>query len=220
MKQTGRESIAILLLATFLALGYNWFSPHGLALIRHHASGISVSDSSLFFSSPPTNPIDTNLHASQSEQALDSVGPGNVKVIAPLHERALAMKDSIEKAGGSTEAPEYRLVTLEQFKRLLREHRGMLIDARESDNYQRGHIRSARSIPEMEFDKHFGELAVLPRDTLVMIYCNNAECPLGRALAHDMSIMHFTNLFLFDDGWDGWVNAGLPVDSTRMQERR
>jgi len=218
MSQTLRESIAIVIVAAFLALVYNWFSPRGLSLIRQHAPGVSASDSSLFMTSPADDSPGAGTSSIRQGKSEDTVGPGAVKVIAPLHERALAEEDSIEKTSGKKEVPEYRIVSLVQFKRLLQEHRGILIDARESEDYQRGHIKGARSIPDLEADKHFGELAPLPRDTLVLIYCSNAECPLGRALAHFMSIMSFTNLLLFDDGWDGWVSAGMPVDTTITHE--
>ena len=217
MSRTICESVAIVIVAAFLAFIYNWFSPRGLSLIRHHAPGVPASDSSLFITSPADSSGNGNTSIRQ-EKNKDTVGPGTVKVIAPLHERALAEKDSIENASGKKEIPEYRIVSLGQFKRLLQEHRGILIDARETGDYQKGHIKGARSIPELEADKHFGELAPLPRDTLVLIYCNNAECPLGRALAHFMSIMSFKNLLLYDDGWDGWVGAGMPVDTTIAQE--
>ncbi len=57
-------------------------------------------------------------------------------------------------------------------------------------------------------------LAVIPRDTLIIVYCSNSECPLGRSLAEFLGVMEFKNLLLYDDGWDGWQKAGMPVDTT------
>jgi 3-mercaptopyruvate sulfurtransferase SseA len=29
-----------------------------------------------------------------------------------------------------------------------------------------------------------------------------------------MAVMEFKKMVLYDDGWDGWTKAGMPVDST------
>lgn len=211
MKNIIRESFVIVIIAAGLAFVYNAVSPKSLPLIRSKAKSEAVSDSALFSQSSPKT---TAVNYSSSVVRNDTVGPNNVKVIAPLHDRALARKDSIEKATGKKDVLVYKIITLGQLKRLMDQKRGILFDARNDDEYRKGHIKGARNIPALDAGKHFAGLAVIPRDTLIIVYCSNSECPLGRSLAEFLGVMEFKNLLLYDDGWDGWQKAGMPVDTT------
>jgi rhodanese-related sulfurtransferase len=111
-------------------------------------------------------------------------------------------------AGGSV----VRTITLAQFKRLVDEGRGVLIDARAPEDFQKGFVRGARNVFGLEADQHFQELAPIPRDTLMVLYCNNPECHLGPMLAEFLKAIGFQRIVIYDDGWDGWVAAGLPVE--------
>lgn len=211
MKSLIHESLVIVIIAAGLAFIYNAVSPKSLPLIRTKAKSETVSDSALFSAASPKT---SSKDSSQVAAKQDTVGPNNVKVIAPLHDRALARKDSIEKATGKKDELVYKIITLDQLKRLMDQKRGILFDARNDDEYRKGHIKGARNIPALDAGKHFAELAVIPRDTLILIYCSNSECPLGRSLAEFLGVMEFKNLLLYDDGWDGWQKAGMPVDTT------
>jgi len=217
MKTIIRESLMIVIIAAGLAFIYNAVSPKSLPLIRTKIKSETVSDSALFSESSPKT---TTVDSSSTVVRNDTVGPNNVKVIAPLHDRALARKDSIEKATGKKDEPVYKIITLDQLKRLMDQKRGILFDARNDDEYRKGHIKGARNIPALDAGKHFAELAVIPRDTLVLIYCSNSECPLGRSLAEFLGVMEFKNLLLYDDGWDGWQKAGMPIDTTVVGDQQ
>ena len=130
MKTLIRESLTIVIIAAGLAFVYNAVSTKSLPLIRTKAKNETVSDSALFSNSSPKK---TTVDSSSTIVRNDTVGPNNVKVIAPLHERALARKDSIEKATGKKDEPVYKIITLDQLKRLLDQKRGILFDARNDD---------------------------------------------------------------------------------------
>ena len=211
MKQSSsiiRELLTIIVSSVFLALVYNTFSPKGLPLIRVEPKKIAASDSALFPSQPSQSPSDTSIQH-------------QVKVIAPLHERALKNPDSmaaVVKQEQEKREEIVKVVTLNQVKRLLDQGRGLFIDARDTAAYRKGHIKDARNIFGDAPDQHFEELVQIPRDTLIVIYCNNPECHLGRVLAEFMSVMGFKNLYLYDDGWDGWEQAKMPVDTSTVME--
>jgi rhodanese-related sulfurtransferase len=101
-------------------------------------------------------------------------------------------------------------------KRLMAEKHPLIFDARDTAAYRKGHVKGARNIVGQEAGNHFSEMVTIPRDTLIIIYCNNPECHLGRMLAEFMGAVGFTNLLLYDDGWDGWEKAKMPVDSTTV----
>jgi len=190
------EVAQVLMLAAILAFLYNAYSPSGIPLVRREPRKIAVADSVLF-----------SEHATRDSQR-------DVKIIAPLHESALANPDSMARLAGRKSESVFKIITLQQMKRLLEENRGIIIDARPAEEYKKGHIKGARNIPGLEAEDHFAELAQLPMDTLVIIYCNNPDCHLGRSLADFMNVMEFKKLYLYDEGWDGWLMAKMPVDSS------
>ncbi len=211
-----KEIGMVVLMSVFVGLVYNFFAPKGLSLIRTEPKKEAVSDSALFSAPPPKSnkPDSAAIAAALNDTARP---PDSVKVIAPLHQKALANYDSTVKVNKQLRPKEpFRIITLKQFARLLNEHRGVLLDAREPDAYEKGHIKGAKNVPATATDKYFAQLVQIPRDTLVIIYCSNPECDLGRELAEFMRVLEFKNLVLYDDGWDGWVKAKMPIDSSEV----
>jgi rhodanese-related sulfurtransferase len=192
-----RQMAVIFVLSAGLALLYNAFSPRGIPLIRREMKNVAAADSLLF-------------------GGKNSLPPAIVR--APLHEQALRQRDSALRVGGRPRESEasspLAVISLKQFRRLMEEQRPLVLDARSGQEYAKGHIPGSHNIPSLEVEAHFGELAQVPRDTLIVIYCNNPECHMGRMLADFMSVMEFRKLYLYDDGWDGWTKAGLPADTT------
>ena len=133
-----------------------------------------------------------------SDSALFSSGPA---MLTPSADTSKKQKDV------------FTIISLDQFKRLIAGHRGVILDARNKEDYVKGHVAHALNIPAMEEDQYFDQLAPIPRDTLVIIYCNGPDCHLGRQLADFMAVMEFNDMVLYDDGWDGWTKAHMPVDS-------
>ncbi len=206
----GREAVGIFLLSVFVAFLYNAFSPKSISLIRKIPVKTATANSVLF----------PQQHISQLPSSSDSSNKKSIPVIAPLHERALRNPDSMAALEKNKKRDAgYKIVTLEQVKRLMAEQRGVLLDARGVDEFEKGHIHGARNIPYFEVEKHFEEMMTIPRDTLILIYCSNPECPLGRNLVDFMTQMEFHTIYLYDDGWDGWEKAGMPAEKSSEEKR-
>ena len=116
--------------------------------------------------------------------------------------------DAVADSAGSTV---FRIITLEQMKRAVDEKRGLLLDARTPDEYAAGHIPGAMNLYAEAPETWVERIAEIPRDTLVLVYCGNPHCPYGRTLAEFLGQFGFTNLLLYDEGWDQWSGAGLPA---------
>jgi rhodanese-related sulfurtransferase len=203
-KSTSGEFVLILVMGCTLGVLYNAFSPKPIPLIPKTVEKVSVSDASLFPNGDAGSVTDVKGHS-------------DVKVIAPLHERALKHPDSVAAIMPHQEGKETtRIVTLEQFRRLMKEAKPLIIDGRDSTAYLKGHVKGARNIYGLEVDQYFERLALLPKDTLVIVYCNNPECHLGRMVAEFMGMIGFTKIYLYDDGWDGWEKARQPIDSVAV----
>jgi rhodanese-related sulfurtransferase len=85
----------------------------------------------------------------------------------------------------------------------------VLIDVREPDEFGRGKIPGAHTIPrgllEMQVDGR------LPREATVVLYCAGG----GRSAlaAKSLADMGFEKVENLQGGYQGWTNSGLPVES-------
>jgi rhodanese-related sulfurtransferase len=185
---------ALAALAAVAGFTYNGFSPNGLPLVRTEPVKIAVSDSAIFGSSAPGTATGTGAGSSAG--------------------------DTVSHARGATGAADtagvdaFRIITLDQMKRAVNEKKGMLFDARTTDEFAAGHIPGAQNLYAMAPETWVENIAEVPRDTLVIIYCSNPHCPFGRTLAEFLGSFGFTNMLLFDGGWDAWSGAGLPTTGT------
>jgi len=198
------DIFTIVAVSVFLALVYNVFSPKSLPLIRKPPVKILAADSMLFSQERSQSDLSRVDSSKQIQRSATISAHQDMKedhgTVLPRVKR--------EKQVG------YKIVSLEQVNRLIGEHRGVLLDGREAEEYDKGHIKGARNIPYLEIDKHFDELMNIPHDTLVIVYCSNPECSLGRDLADFMNQMEFHHLYLYDEGWDAWEKAGMPAEQT------
>lgn len=72
-----------------------------------------------------------------------------------------------------TERDALEPVTLEELRRLVRDERVTVIDARPREEYEAGHIPGALSMPVTELKRRIGEL---PRSREVVAYCRGPYC--------------------------------------------
>lgn len=84
----------------------------------------------------------------------------------------------------------------------------MIIDSRpRARKYDKGHIPTAVSIPDREFDKH---VAMLPEDKgmLMIFYCGGVKCPLSHKSAIKAEKLGYTNVKVFSEGYPAWLEGG------------
>ncbi len=80
----------------------------------------------------------------------------------------------------------------------------VLVDSRpKRKKYDKGHIPTAVSIPDMQFDKFKGQL---PEDKskLVVFYCGGLHCKLSHKSAAKAIAMGYTNVKVFAKGYPAW----------------
>ena len=83
----------------------------------------------------------------------------------------------------------------------------VLIDVRDKEDYQRGHIKGAVSMPLEEIDKRYQEL---PRDKDIVTYCYNQYCHLSSLGALKL-VEHGIPTKEMNVGWSEWVKLGNPL---------
>jgi rhodanese-related sulfurtransferase len=80
-----------------------------------------------------------------------------------------------------------------------------LVDSRpKRKKYDKGHIPTAISIPDMQFDELKGQLPTDKRK-LVVFYCGGLKCKLSHKSAAKAIAMGYTNVKVFAEGYPAWV---------------
>jgi len=111
--------------------------------------------------------------------------------------------DSISKRG----------ISLRQLQNLIATKTAVVIDARNSEAYEKGHVPSAINVPFLRMFDYIAALSSMPTDTLIIIYCEGINCELSSNLAASLKSMSFSRIYVYQEGIQGWQNAKLPEES-------
>ncbi len=120
------------------------------------------------------------------------------------------LESEIEKPGGNKKN-KINIVTVEIAKKLFDENSAVFIDARDPWEFSEGHIFNAVNIPEFSFSPYMPIVKSLDKNAAYTIYCSSSDCELSRRLASRLKDSGFTNLVVFSDGWESWLNARYPI---------
>ncbi len=88
--------------------------------------------------------------------------------------------------------------------------KAIILDAR-SGKYDDGYrIPGAQSLNSQSSAEEIAK--VIPnKDTLVVTYCSNLQCPAGKALAVHLKKLGYTNVLEYPEGIAGWRAGGGDV---------
>ncbi len=88
----------------------------------------------------------------------------------------------------------------------------MLIDSRpKQPRYDKGHIPTAVSLPDSQFDKMAPEVLPADKNTKLIFYCGGAHCPLSHQSAWKAEALGYANVFVYPAGDPEWVARGYTV---------
>ncbi|HXG00551.1 MAG TPA: rhodanese-like domain-containing protein, partial [Bacteroidota bacterium] len=108
----------------------------------------------------------------------------------------------VQSAEASSVAPEF--ISYEEAARLFERGAALFVDARHDYDYKLGHIKGAMNVPLKDFDLASSQLSRVPKDTLIVTYCDGADCNSSVELAQKLSAAGFTNVRIFFGGWNEW----------------
>ncbi|MCJ7541849.1 MAG: rhodanese-like domain-containing protein, partial [Desulfobacterales bacterium] len=93
-------------------------------------------------------------------------------------------------------------ITLVEAKKLFLQEAAIIVDARPNDDYEKGHIRGARSLPWHDVDQRFMEVTKdISVDTPIITYCDGETCELSHNLANFLLELGFNNVRILVNGW-------------------
>jgi rhodanese-related sulfurtransferase len=107
-------------------------------------------------------------------------------------------------------APEF--IAYDQALALFQSGAASFVDARHSYDYGLGHIKGAINLPLKEFESNRNVLGELPKDRLLVTYCDGAECNSSIDLAVRLDSLGYSAVKIFFGGWREWESNGGPVE--------
>jgi rhodanese-related sulfurtransferase len=105
------------------------------------------------------------------------------------------------------------LVSMDKVKSMLDDPYAFILDARSEEDYDKGHIRGALNVPYdrfVDFYKYVTE--TIPQDATIVCYCMSVTCDFSDHLAEELRIAGYTNVLIYREGWDAWVEAGYETE--------
>ncbi len=86
------------------------------------------------------------------------------------------------------------------------------LDARSPELYSEGHVAGALNLPREHLEEYRDKVVPhLEHDKLIVIYCDNEECPEATELAEALLAEGFRRIAVFEGGWDEWAESGYPT---------
>ena len=102
-------------------------------------------------------------------------------------------------------------INLEITYKYFRNHTAIFIDTRSIEDYRKGHISRAVSIPMESLDFTKEILPGLSRNEKIITYCDGEDCFQSIDLAVILAEIGFNDVYFFFGGWSEWQNAGYPT---------
>jgi len=86
--------------------------------------------------------------------------------------------------------------------------RPIFIDLRPAEEFRKGRLPEARSLPLTELHRRYAEI---PRSGRVVLYC---ACPFSEIMTvYDvLRSQGYRNISVMEEGFPGWVKLGYPVE--------
>lgn len=89
-----------------------------------------------------------------------------------------------------------------ELKEMIKNNAVRVLDVRDREDYDKGHIPTAVSMPRNEMDTRHNELS---KDELYVVYCYNQQCHLGACACRFLAVNDYHAIHL-DGGFDVWKN--------------
>lgn len=107
-------------------------------------------------------------------------------------------------------------VSLDEFSKIVKEKKILILDARPEIFHRLGHIPGALSLPRDDFENAYMAL----KETLesrktqpVVVYCSGSSCEDSHLVKSSLEALGFTQISVFKGGWSEWTQAGKPEET-------
>lgn len=115
-----------------------------------------------------------------------------MKRIAPLLFSLLLL---LAGCGGNSTDGSYQQITQEEAKEMMDIQEVIILDVREQDEYNSGHIPGAVLLPVGTIDEDSAAEVILEKDTTVLVYCRSGN--RSKTAASALAELGYTNIYEF-----------------------
>jgi rhodanese-related sulfurtransferase len=116
---------------------------------------------------------------------------------------------------GTTAKGDAKGITTRQAKKLFDQQNALFIDARRADQFAKGHIPGAMNIYAYAFGDHIGDVIDIPRDRLIVVYCDGGLCEMSHELADELMQFGFKRVLVYTGGWAEWSETSYPKSTEK-----
>lgn len=109
-------------------------------------------------------------------------------------------KSCCASKAGATMSDVKKVGTRSELAELMQATPVIVVDARDAESFQEGHIDGALSIAAG---------AALPEDksATLVFYCGGTKCPMAEREARKAMASGYTNVIVYSGGWADWANG-------------
>lgn len=103
-----------------------------------------------------------------------------------------------------------RIQTEDAYALYARRAEAVFVDVRDGEEYMRGHIQGALSLPLAEMEYRWTQL---PRDRVIVLYCSGGSCSASLSAGRILLVNGFSpdHVKIYEAGFAAWAQAGYPV---------
>lgn len=197
---------SIIFISSLLGLAYNYFSPKGIPIFPEEKTLKWASDS-LF-----------NTTIKDSIEIKDTLNKRREQIEEETEVREKTIKNEVEKEAVKKDVQTEPLsINLKQAYSLYKKNT-LFIDAREPEDYRLAHIKNAINLPMDHFDDYKSMLEKIDKDQPIVTYCAGTDCDLSIVLSNVLYDMGYKKLYIFFGGWNEWLNAKYPTETSESEE--
>ncbi len=139
--------------------------------------------------------------------------PSAVQTAAIVADGGISRQDALIGSYGaepSAPGPQHD-ITLDQIRAHVHDETVVLIDARNPEDFARGHVRGALNLPAGPVEQMEGYLTQMrpsmAPDQLIVLYCSGPRCGSGDMVSEYLADRGFTNMRVYSPGWQMLATA-------------
>lgn len=108
----------------------------------------------------------------------------------------------------SAQTEGFTSLTVEEYAKAIEDTTIVRLDVRTAEEYADGHIANTINIDVLKDDFESKAKATLPKDKVIAVNCRSGKRSKNAAA---ILVKNGFKVIELDDGYNGWVNKGLPV---------
>lgn len=203
-----RDAGAIVLAAVLLAVVFNASNPRSIPWVKQTIERVQATDDDLrqlLGTTEPSTPAPTESPRVAEPEPTPATVPTTLPTKAAAPEpspKVVAVPPTFEAQPGVVKEIGY-----DAFVRLSANPH-YLIDARTAEAFGKGHIQGAVNFYGGEAEMLVPQmLSSVPRDRVILIYCDGGECELSHYIADVLKNFKYGPIMIFTGGWAEWSKA-------------